>query len=71
MTTPLRLKKPLPQCEGPKLAPLQKKRAKIEFVSLLSDVEADGHAHVFEALIDSKEYALKVVSALKDLSTWP
>ena len=54
--------KPLPQCDGPKLAPLARKRnAKVEFIRLLSDLKAEGHAHVFEVLIDSEEFALKVV----------
>ena len=52
----------LPECDGPKLKPFTFRDRKIQFVRLLSDPEYSGHAHVFEALIDAKPYALKVVS---------
>lgn len=54
--------KPLPQSEGPKLHPFRNRKAPIIFVRLLSDTESEGHAHVFEVSIGSKQYALKIVS---------
>ena len=52
---------PIPRCEGPKLSPFRDRKAAIEFVRLLSDPELEGQAYVFEVLIASKPYALKVV----------
>ncbi len=51
----------LPQCEGPKLHPLKGRRYTIKFLRLLSDIESEGHAHVFEISMGFKKYALKVV----------
>lgn len=62
-------KQPLPECEGPKLHLFRKGRVDIQFKRLLSNVQGSlyssdeaGHAYVFEVSIDSKIYALKVVS---------
>lgn len=67
MPRALKRSKLLPDCEGPKLHPFSQKPISIEFINLVSEndpvnLSAGGHAHVFEALIDSKTYALKVVS---------
>lgn len=51
---------PLPLCEGPKLHRFRKPKA-VTFKRLLSDPESEGHAHVFEAVIGSATYAVKVV----------
>ena len=51
----------LPLCEGPKLHRFRKPKAAITFNRLLSDIESEGHAHVFEAAIGSVTYAIKVV----------
>lgn len=61
-----RYDEPLPQCKGPKLAPFQDRSAAINILRLISendpeDTSGGGHAHVFEASINSKTYALKVV----------
>ncbi len=56
--------KPLPECEGPKLAPFKDRKANVDFVRLLSDNEQDGQSHVFEVSIKGKAYALKIVSLL-------
>ena len=59
----------LPRCEGPKLGPFHDRKAAIEFVRLLDDpqvadseVTEGGQSHVFEVLIASRSYALKIVS---------
>ncbi len=52
---------PLPLCEGPKLHRFHKPKAAVTFKRLLSDIESEGHAHVFEATIDSATYAIKMV----------
>ena len=51
----------LPRCEGPKLRPFPRRKAAVQITALLSDLDSDGHAHVFEASIGSRTYALKVV----------
>lgn len=56
--------KPLPECEGPRLAPFKDRKSNIDFVRLLSNNEQDGHSHVFEVSIKGKAYALKVVRLL-------
>lgn len=53
---------PLPQCEGPKLDPFPQSKSVIKFRRLLSNKDSEGHAHVFEATINSTTYALKLVS---------
>ena len=53
---------PLPKCEGPKLDPFPDPNPVITFLRLLSDKDAEGHAHVSEATINSIAYALKLVS---------
>ncbi len=68
----VRLDQPLPRCEGPKLSPFKDHKASIEFIKLLSepdpkerhDESPGGHGHVFEVLIKSKPYALKIVSRI-------
>ena len=53
---------PLPLCEGPRLHPfLRLKPGLVTFSRLLSDINSDGHAHVFEATIGSATYAIKMV----------
>ena len=52
---------PLPLCEGPKLHPFRKRKEAVTFKCLLSDPEAEGHSHVFEATIGSGTYAIKIV----------
>ena len=57
---------PLPQCKGPKLSPFQGRSAAVNILRLISENDPDdttggGHTHVFEASINSKIYALKVV----------
>ncbi len=54
---------PLPTCEGPKLDPFHDSKAIVKFKRLLSDKDAEGHAHVFEASIGSSSFAIKIVSA--------
>ena len=54
---------PLPTCEGPKLKPFHDQKAIVKFKRLLSDKDAEGHAHVFEATIGSLTFAIKIVSA--------
>jgi Kinetochore Sim4 complex subunit FTA2 len=71
-TTLIDLNEPLPRCEGPKLRPFKDRKANIKFVSLLSrgdgdsdsdsDSSSGGHGHVFEVIIASRRYALKIVS---------
>lgn len=68
---------PLPLCKGPKLAPFPDRRRSIDFIRLLGcdntaepedseDSEGSNgpgsHGYVFEVLIGSKRYALKIVS---------
>ncbi len=54
---------PLPQSEGPKLSPFHAPKADLTFRRLLSDADAEGHAHVFEVSIEGTAYALKMVRA--------
>jgi hypothetical protein len=60
--------KPLPECEGPRLAPFKDRKIKIDFVQLLSDNEQNGQSHVFEVSIKGKAYALKIVSLVSSTS---
>ena len=53
---------PLPLCEGPKLHRFRKLKAGLVTINrLLSEVDSEGHAHVFEATIGSATYAIKMV----------
>lgn len=52
---------PLPDCEGPKLGKFQHCTAAIQFVGLLSAETPGVDGHVFEVIIESKHYALKMV----------
>ena len=54
---------PLPTCEGPKLNPFHDLKAIVKFERLLSDKDAEGQAHVFEASIGSSTFAIKIVRA--------
>ena len=54
---------PLPTCEGPKLNPFHDLKATVKFKRLLSDKDAEGQAHVFEASIRSSTFAIKIVRA--------
>lgn len=58
---------PLPQCEDPKLGPFHNPKPAVTFRRLLSDKDAEGHAHVFEAAIDPITYAVKMVRVLSDV----
>ena len=58
---PVELDKPLPEYDGPKLDAFKHHDATIEFISLLSAESPGADAHVFEVVIQSKHYALKVV----------
>ena len=58
---PVELDKALPKYDGPKLDAFQHHDATIEFISLLSAESPGDDAHVFEVVIQSKHYALKVV----------
>ena len=42
----------------------------ITFHRLLSDKDSEGHAHVFEAAIESTAYAVKLVRALGGTRSW-
>jgi hypothetical protein len=57
--------KPLPNCEGPKLHPFTHSHARIEWLERL-DAERASHSgpegYVFKVRIESRIYALKVVS---------
>ena len=55
---------PLPQCDGPKLKPFKLPMPTPKFHRLISDPDAEGQAHVFEASIGSTVYAIKVVKNL-------
>ena len=52
----------LPTCEGPKLERFKNGNAAIEFVSLLSAETPGADGSVFEVVIGSKHYALKMAS---------
>ena len=61
---------PLPQCEGLKLRPFCNPKPTVTFCRLLSDKDSEGHAHVFEAAIESIVYAIKMVSAVGGTRPW-
>ena len=50
----------LPTSEGPKLARFKDSRADIQFVDLLSSETPGADGQVFEVIIKSKRYALKM-----------
>lgn len=52
----------LPTCEGPKLGKFEHDGAAIKFVKVLSAGTPGDDGHVFEVLIESKRYALKMAS---------
>ena len=54
----------LPQCDGPKLKPFELPMPTPVFRRLISDKDAEGQAHIFEASIGSTAYAIKVVKSL-------
>jgi len=56
----------LPSIEGPQLGPFRHRNSIIEFVSLLSDESLGSYSHVFEVVIESKHYALKMVRSHLD-----
>lgn len=58
----------LPPIEGPKLHQFVDFDGDLEFVQLLTDPESDASAHVFEVVIASKTYALKIVRSLMPVS---
>lgn len=51
---------PLPVYEGPKLGRFEQGSAAVQFVNLLSAGKSGGDGHVFEVIIKSKRYALKM-----------
>lgn len=52
--------KPLPECEGPKLAPFKDRKANVDLIRLLSDNEQNGQSHPVVVLMTSrKETALR------------
>ena len=53
---------PLPTCEGPKLGKFEHHRSAIRFVKLLSAETPGEDGHVFEVIIKSEHYALKMAS---------
>ena len=55
------LNEPLPPTTGPKLSAFDLHDRSIEFVGLLSAERPGRHSHVFEVVIGSKHYALKMV----------
>lgn len=52
---------PLPHKYVPQLRPFQYRDSNIEFVRLLSDASTSIHSYVFDVIIESKHYALKIV----------
>lgn len=63
--------RPLPDCKGPRLQPFEDPKATVDLKGLISDgnltdSSAGGHAHVFEASIQSKTYALKIFKFYDD-----
>jgi len=52
----------LSSCEGPKLHPFFDRSSDIQLIRMLSDLEQEGYSHVFEVIINSRHYALKMVS---------
>ena len=52
---------PLPRCNGPKLHYFGNRGEQFEIVGLLSARNPGRHGHVFEVVLDTQRYALKVV----------
>ena len=59
---PVELNNPLPNYEGPRLDPFRHRNALVDFIQLLNPQTPGEDAYVFEVIIESKRYALKVVS---------
>jgi hypothetical protein len=64
---------PLPKCEGPKMHPFKDRKSEVKFLSLLSEPDSEsrgsgGHGYVFKVSINTKLYALKIVSAHSNTS---
>ena len=53
---------PLPTCDGPKLGKFEHHRSAIQFVKLLSAETPGDDGNVFEVIIKSEHYALKMAS---------
>jgi Kinetochore Sim4 complex subunit FTA2 len=70
---PVYRNQPLPECQGPKLAPFRYRHAPIKFISRLGVSNDEGsesnvallgaHGFVFKVSVKSKFYALKLVSS--------
>lgn len=60
---PVELADPLPRCDGPKLKFFGHHSSSFNFVSLLSSENPGQHGHVFEVVLDSQRYALKIASS--------
>jgi len=63
------LNEPLPPIIGPKLSAFDLHDRSLEFVGLLSAEQPGRHSHVFEVVIGSKHYALKMVRPALSLFT--
>ncbi|MCJ1396296.1 hypothetical protein MMC18_009185 [Xylographa bjoerkii] len=57
---PMELHRPLPDCDGPKLNVFEHHKEAVQFVELLSAETPGEDGHVFEVVIRSKRYALKM-----------
>lgn len=53
---------PLPPCRGPKLHEFKHASSPIKWMRRLDEDRADNEGFIFQVEIESKEYALKVVS---------
>ena len=53
---------PLPNAKGPKLNRFHDYNAPIKFIRKISRDEETSHSYVFEVIINSGKYALKLVS---------
>ena len=60
---PVELNNPLPNYEGPRLAPFAHRDSPVHFVKLLNPRTPGEDAYVFEVVIELRRYALKVVSS--------
>ena len=52
----------LPTCEGPKLGRFEHSNSTVQFVALLSAETPGEDGQVFEVIINSKHYALKMAN---------
>ena len=59
---PVELSNPLPNYEGPRLEPFKHRNAHVQFLDLINAETPGEDGYVFEVEIESKRYALKVVS---------